>query len=92
MDLTNNIHWLALDRLIQTLPNLHQFPKIMDYCTISGLLMNVSSGEYEKILRLQAKTLAKIMRQAWPPQSKKVLLSPLNESNPAKFPLLSQIV
>jgi hypothetical protein len=70
MGLINNIKLLALDRLIQTLPNLHQLYKNMDYCAISGLLMNVSSGEWEKILRLQAKTLTGIMRQASRPQSK----------------------
>ena len=50
MGLINNIYELALDRLIQTLINLHQFSKNMDYCAISGLLMNVSSRK--KILRV----------------------------------------
>ena len=54
--------------------------------------MNVSSGEWEKILRLQAKTLTGIMRQAWRPQSKMDLWSPLNEPNPDKVPLFSRIV
>ena len=67
MGISNNIYKLSLDRLIQTLPILHQFSKDMDYCMFSGLLMNVSAGEWEKILRLQAKTLAEIMGQAWPP-------------------------
>jgi hypothetical protein len=62
MGLSNNICKLALDRLTQTLPNLHQFSKNMDYGAISGLLMNVSSGEREKTLRPQAKTLTGIMR------------------------------
>jgi hypothetical protein len=61
MGLSNNIYELALDRLIETLLNLYQFSKDMDYCTFSGLLMNVSSGEWEKIIRLQAKTLSEIM-------------------------------
>ena len=44
MGLSNNIYELPLDRLIQTLPNLHQFSKKMDYCAISGLLMNAEAS------------------------------------------------
>jgi hypothetical protein len=72
MRLSNNIYELALDRLIHPLSNLHRFSKNMDYCTIYGLLMNASSGDWEKILPLQtqtSKTLTEIMRQARPFQS-----------------------
>ena len=44
MGLTNYICKLALDSLIQTMPNPHQFSKNMDYCAFSGLLLNISSG------------------------------------------------
>jgi hypothetical protein len=42
---SNNIFKLALGRLIPTLPHLHQFSKNIDYCAISGRLMNLLSGE-----------------------------------------------
>jgi hypothetical protein len=72
MRLSNDIDELALDRLIQPPSNLPQFSQNMDYCTIYGLLMNFSSGDWEKILALQtktSKTLTEIMRQARPFQS-----------------------
>ena len=44
MGFINNMQGIALGRLIQTLPNLHQFSKNIDYCTIPGLLMNAPRG------------------------------------------------
>jgi hypothetical protein len=64
MGLSNNISKLALGRLIQTLHNLGQFSKKKDYCTIFGLLVNVSSGEWEKI-SVQGGPAAGTRRGSW---------------------------
>lgn len=78
MGLINNIYELALDRLIQTLPNLHQFSQDMDYCAISGLLVNVRgigenfSPSAEDFSRNYATALATAVKKGFVKPSQRV--------------------
>lgn len=64
----------------------------MDYCPILWTFEECLPRGIGENPCLQAKTLTGIMRQAWRPQSKMDLWSPLNEPNLDKVPLFSRIV